>query len=63
MEEGKLKPYTLDVALTGYFPVPRELLEMDLPRTAILIYGALLDRVTLSQKNHYADAGGWVYVI
>ena len=63
METGKLKPYTLDIALTGYFPVPRELVEMELPSTAILIYGALLDRATLSQKNHYADAGGWVYVI
>jgi len=63
MENGMLKPYTLDIALTGYFPVPRELLEMELPSTAILIYSALLDRATLSRKNHYADAGGWVYVI
>lgn len=63
MEDVKLKPYTLDVALTGYFPIPRELLEMELPSTAILIYGALLDRATLSQKNQYADASDWVYVI
>lgn len=32
MEDVKLKPYTLDVALTGYFPIPRELLEMELPQ-------------------------------
>lgn len=63
MEDVKLKPYTLDVALTGYFPIPRELLEMELPSTAILIYGALLDRATLSQKNQYADASDLVYVI
>ena len=63
MEDVKLKPYTLETALTGFMPVPRELLDMDLPSTAILLYGALLDRATLSQKNHYTDGGGWVYVI
>lgn len=63
MEHGKLRPYTLDTPLTGYLPIPRELIAMGLPSTAILIYGALLDRGTLSQKNQYADAGGWVYVI
>lgn len=63
MEHGKLRPYTLDTPLTGYLPIPRELIAMGLPSTAILIYGALLDRGTLSQKNRYADAGGWVYVI
>ena len=36
---------------------------MDLPSTAILIYGALLDRATLSRKNQYAGTGGGVYVI
>lgn len=63
MDEQNLRPYRLDTALTGYMPIPRELIAMGLPSTAILIYGALLDRATLSQKNHYADAGGWVYVI
>ena len=63
MEEIKMIPYTLDVGLTGYMPLPRELLDMELPSTAILIYGALLDRATLSQKNDFADCGGWVYVI
>lgn len=62
MNEIKLQPYKLDTQLTGYMPVPRELLEMELPSTAILIYAALLDRATLSQKNDYADVG-WVYVI
>ncbi len=63
MDAIKRKPYTLDTTLTGYLPVPRELLTTDLPSTAILLYGALLDRATLSQKNHYADETGWVYVI
>lgn len=64
MEETiTLKPYDLQTDLTGYLPVPRQLLEMDLPSTAILIYGTLLDRGTLSRKNHYADESGQVYVI
>ncbi len=56
-------PFTLDTALTGYMPIPRELIAMDLPSTAMLLYAALLDRATLSQKNRYADDTGWVYVI
>ena len=63
MDTQNLKPYCQDTALTGYMPIPRELIAMGLPSTAVLIYGALLDRATLSQKNHYTDAGGWVYVI
>ncbi len=63
MEAIKCRPYTLETELTGYMPIPREMMEMDLPSTAILIYGALLDRATLSRKNQYADNGGGVYVI
>jgi len=63
MTDITLKPYTLETELTGYMPVPRELMEMDLPSTAVLLYAALLDRGTLSRKNHYADDGGRVYVI
>ena len=63
MHDQNLRPYQLDTTLTGYMPIPRDLIAMGLPSTAILIYAALLDRATLSQKNHYADAGGWVYVI
>jgi DNA-binding MarR family transcriptional regulator len=62
-EEILLKPYALETELTGYMPIPRQLLDMDLPSTAVLIYGALLDRGTLSRKNHYADESGGVYVI
>lgn len=63
MDDQILRPYRLDTDLTGYMPIPRELVAMELPSTAVLIYGALLDRATLSQKNHYADDGGCVYVI
>jgi DNA-binding transcriptional ArsR family regulator len=63
MDDITLKPFSLDTFLTGYMPVPRELLNMNLPSTAILLYAVLLDRATLSQKNHYADSGGWVYAI
>lgn len=63
MEKGNLKSYSLDTELTGYLPLPRQLLDMDLPATAVLIYGVLLDRGTLSRKNHYADETGQVYVI
>ncbi len=63
MEKTQLRPFNVDTRLTGYMPVPRELIGMGLPSTAILIYAALLDRATLSQKNGYADVAGWVYVI
>lgn len=59
----KLCAYTLETELTGYMPLPRELTELDLPSTAVLIYAALLDRGTLSRKNGYADEEGRVYVI
>ena len=63
MKEPTLQPFTLSTSLTGYMPVPRELLEMELPSTAILLYAVLLDRATLSQKNRYSDGTGAVYVI
>lgn len=63
VKEFNLHPFTLSTSITGYMPVPRELLEMELPSTAILIYAVLLDRATLSQKNRYSDGTGAVYVI
>ena len=62
-EETKLHPYTLDTELTGYMPVPREMIQMQLPSTAVLIYGALLDRGTLSRKNHYTDEAGQILAV
>ena len=63
MESIALRPFCLDSALTGYLPLPRELLRMEKPATALLLYAVLLDRATLSQKNRYADETGHVYVI
>ena len=63
MKEFNLHPFNLSTSLTGYMPVPRELLGMELPSTAILLYAVLLDRATLSQKNRYSDGTGAVYVI
>lgn len=63
MESIALRPFCLDSALTGYLPLPRELLRMEKPATAMLLYAVLLDRATLSQKNRYADEAGHVYVI
>lgn len=63
MKELSLHPFTLITCLTGYMPIPRKLLEMELPSTAILLYAVLLDRATLSQKNKYSDGTGVVYVI
>lgn len=63
MEQTELKAFCLDTGLTGYLPLPRELLRMELPATAMLLYAALLDRATLSRKNRYADEEGRVFVI
>ena len=54
---------TAHTRMTNYLPVPRSLLELELPASAILLYGLLLDRSTLSQKNDFTDTGGWVYVV
>ena len=62
-ESIRLQPFLADTQLTGYMPIPRALIRMDLPSTAVLIYAALLDRGTLSRKNSYTDAQGWVYVV
>lgn len=59
----ELKHYTLRTQLTDYYPIPRSLLSRGLNSTALLLYGVLLDRATLSRKNDYTDASGWVYVV
>lgn len=61
MEENT--PFCRDTALTGYLPLPRAILDRPLSATAMLLYGVLLDRGTLSQKNGYTSPGGQVYVI
>ena len=59
----QLKPYTRDTRITDFYPVPRSLLELNLPATAVLIYAVLLDRGTLSRKNGYLDEFGNLYVV
>lgn len=62
MEENRLVPFDVHTELTNYMPLPRSILSLDLPKSAVLQYAALLDRGTLSRKNHFADETGWVYV-
>lgn len=59
----KLQKYTLETELTDFLPLPRSLLAAGLPSTAVLLYGVLLDRATLSRRREYCDTGGWVYVV
>ena len=54
---------TAQTRLTNYIPLPRSILSMGLPSTALLLYALLLDRATLSQKHGYSDALGWVYAV
>lgn len=61
MEE--LSPLYADSVLPGYLPMPRAILDWPLSPTAMLLYGVLLDRSTLSQKNNYVNQLGQVYVI
>ena len=63
MEQRELQPFRPKTRLTGYYPVPREMLQMKLSSPAILLYAVLLDKMTLSQKNGYVDEEGRVYVI
>lgn len=58
-----LRRYTTQSQLTNYLLVPRSILTLELPSTAVLLYGILLDRATLSRKNGYWDTGGWVYAV
>ncbi len=52
-----------DTGLPPYLPFPRFLLKIDLSLTAKLVYTLLLDRMTLSQKNGWADEYGHSYII
>lgn len=58
-----MKHYTLHNALTEYFPIPREVLTLALPFSAMILYGLLLDRGSLSRKYGYVDENGWIYVV
>lgn len=56
------KPFTLQTELTNYMPIPRSVLALSLPFTAVVLYGVLLDRGTCSRKNGYAE-DGCIYVV
>ncbi|MFI3171280.1 MAG: replication initiator protein A [Eubacteriales bacterium] len=53
----------VETKLPQYIPVPQFLVPMKLSQTAKLLYGVLLSRTTLSQKNNMIDEKGNVYVI
>ena len=59
----KLFRYNNETRIRDYYPIPRSVLQLELPATAVLLYGILLERATLSQKNGYFDLTGWIYVI
>lgn len=52
-----------DTKLPQYIPLPQFLISMKLSQSAKLLYGVLLSRSTLSQKNNRVDENGHVYVI
>ena len=62
MKDIDLRAFTEDTELTNYMPIPRQVLGLGLPSTAVLIYAALLDRATLSRKNRYMEDGE-IYVL
>lgn len=59
----ELEHYTETTHITNFYPIPQRVLELNLSSTALLIYGILLNRASLSRKNGYVDATGWVYVV
>lgn len=62
-EKRKDNYIKIDTKLHQYIPLPQFLLSMKLSQTAKLLYGVLLSRATLSQKNNMTDDSGHVYVI
>ena len=59
----ELYRYTGGTRIREYYPIPKSVVYLGLPSTAVLLYGLLLERATLSQKYGYSDDNGWVYVI
>ena len=55
--------FTTTTTLYNYIPIPRSTLKLGLPTTALIIYGLLCDRATLSRKNGYYSADGWIYAV
>ncbi len=53
----------LKTKLPPFLPFPRFLLKADLSMTAKIVYALLIDRMTLSQKNGWADEDGHSFII
>lgn len=49
-------------SLCSFAPFPKALLNKGIRPSALLVYVALLDRATLSQKNRWCNGQGWIYV-
>ena len=55
--------FTRQTEITNYMPIPRHILSLSLPFSAVVLYGLLMDRGTLSRKNGFADESSWIYVV
>ena len=55
-------PFTMSDSLCSFAPFPKALLNKGIRPSALLVYVALLDRATLSQKNRWCNGQGWIYV-
>lgn len=60
MESIALTPLHRDTSLTDYIPVPRILFALNLPESAMLLYGLLLRR---GLRSRLADGCDRVYVV
>ena len=58
----KLVPFRRETKLTRYLAMPKELLQLNISPTAMVVYALLLDRANLSQKNSWTDERGRVFV-
>jgi predicted transcriptional regulator len=48
--------------LCSFIPLPMAIVNSGLSSTSILVYGILISRATLSQKNGWVDENGYVYI-
>lgn len=48
--------------VSNFYPLPANVLHLGLSSTASILYSILLGRTLLSQKNHWVDDEGRVYV-
>ena len=58
----KLQYMVTTSKLTNFIPLPSSLVKCGLSSTTILVYGILISRATLSQKNGWIDEKGHVFI-